>query len=244
MQKIKLPTAYLEHIVKLGLAHSVKRLEFHLNFLFKEINFKDKNVLDIGGGVGLHSIYAACMGARKVICLEPELEGSSGGLNEKFSSINSELDLKNAYFIQETFQEYEPSDIFDVVILHNSINHLNENACIKLKKDKSAQEEYKKYFRKLFQMTQSGSKVIICDCTDKNFFNLVGLKNPFAPTIEWEKHQSPKVWVNLLEECGFKKEKIKWSSFNILGKFGNLILGNKFFSYFLCSHFCLFMTRV
>jgi len=236
--------AYFDRVIKLGLYSSVKRLKFRLDFLFSDIDFCDKNVLDIGGGAGVLSFYAACMGAEKIINLEPELAGSSTGLKEKFNSINSELGLNNVYFVQKTFQEYKPSDIFDIVISHNSINHLDEEACIKLKEDKTAQEEYKKYFRKLFQMTNSGSKLIICDCSNKNFFNSLGLKNPFAPTIEWEKHQSPKVWANLPEECGFKKEKIKWSSFNRFGKLGNLILGNKVFSYFLTSQFCLYMERV
>jgi len=219
-------------------------LKFHLNFLFKEIDFKGKNVLDIGGGIGIHSFYAACMGAKRVINLEPELAGSSTELKEKFNSINSELALNNVSFVQETFQEYKPSDIFDIVILHNSINHLNEDMCIKLKEDKTAQEEYKKYFHKLFQMTNLGAKLIICDCSNKNFFNLVGLENPFASTIEWEKHQSPEVWAKLLEECGFRKEKIRWSSQNRLGVVGNLLMGNRFISYFIASHFCLWMKRV
>jgi len=89
MQKLKSKEAYFDHIVELRFFPSVKRLKFHLNFLFKDIDFKDKNVLDIGGGVGIHSFYAACMGARKVICLEPELAGSSTKLKEKFNSINS-----------------------------------------------------------------------------------------------------------------------------------------------------------
>lgn len=173
--------SYFGSIVKLKFYSSIKRLKFHINFLFNEIDFKGKNVLDIGGGIGIHSFYGSCMGAKKVICLEPELAGSSKGIKEKFSSINSELGLKNIYFIQETFQEYEPSDIFDVVISHASINHLNEDACIKLKERKSAREEYKKYFRKLFQMTSPSSKLIICDCSNKNFFKFIGFKNPFAP---------------------------------------------------------------
>lgn len=244
MQRITLKNNYYENIVKLGFYPSIKRLKFHFNFLFSEIDFSNKNVLDIGGGIGIHSFYAACRGAKKVICLEPESAGSSKGIKEKFSSINSELGLNNVYFVPETFWKYEPSDIFDVVISHNSINHLNEDACIKLKENKAAQKEYKKYFRKLFYMTSPSSKLIICDCSNKNFFKFIGFKNPFAPSIEWQKHQSPELWASLLKECGFRKEKIRWTSFNRLGRWGNLILGNKFFSYFLSSHFCLWMERV
>ena len=244
MQKLVSREDYFETIDRLGLCSSIKRLKFRLDFLFGEIDFSNKKVLDIGGGIGIHSFYSACMGAKIVICLEPELAGSSVGLKEKFNSINSEFDLNNIHFVSETFQEYKSSDIFDIIILINSINHLDEETCIKLKESESAKEKYKKCFRKLFQMTKPGSKLIICDCSNMNFFNLIGAKNPFAPSIEWEKHQSHNVWVNLFEDCGFKKEKIRSSSPNRLGKFGNLILGNKFFSYFLSSHFCLWMERI
>lgn len=243
MQEIKLQTAYLENIVKLRFFPSIKRLKFRLDFLFRDISFKDKNILDIGGGAGIYSFYAACMGAKRVVCLEPEFAGSSKGLKEKFSLINSKLGLNNVYFVPETFQEYEPSDIYDVVISNASINHLNEDSCIKLRESKIAKEEYRNIFRKLSKMTSSGSKLIICDCSNKNLFNLIGLKNPFAPSIEWKKHQSPKVWTDLLEDCGFKRIELRWSSFNRFGRLGNLILGNSVCSYFLTSGFCIWLEK-
>jgi len=92
-------------------------------------------------------------------------------------------------------------------------------------------------------MTKAGAHIIICDCSNSNFFDFVGLKNPFVPNIEWEKHQSPKTWIKLLEESGFQKLKVKWSSFNRLGKYGKALLGNAFISYFLTSHFCLYARR-
>lgn len=240
----KIQEDYCRYIVKLGFFASVRALKYHLNFLFPKINFKDKSVLDIGGGVGIYSFYAGCMGAKKVICLEPELAGSSKGLRDIFNTIKSELGSRNVYFIPKTFQEYEGEDVFDIVILYDSINHLNEVACTKLKESKIAEEHYINIFRKLYKITRVGSKVIICDCSDKNFFNLIGSKNFFAPSIEWGKHQSPQLWAKLLGDCGFKKEKIKWSSPNRWGTIGNRLMGNRFISYFTTSHFCLLMKRI
>ena len=117
MQRITLENDYFGSIIKLRFHSSVKRLKFHINFIFKDIDFKDKNVLDIGGGIWIHSFYAAYMGAKSNVCLEPELAGISK----------------------------------------------------KLKENRATQKEYKKYFLKLFYMTSSGSKLIICDCSNKTF---------------------------------------------------------------------------
>ena len=127
--------------------------------------------------------------------------------------------------------------------MHNSINHLNEYACINLKKEKKARNTYKNYFRKLYEITNDNAQMIICDCSNRNFFNDIGLKAPLAKSIEWEKHQNPLTWLKLFEEVGFKKVLLKRSSFNLFGKLGNILLGNKFFSYFLQSHFCLHVRK-
>ncbi len=70
--KIKSVDIYLSVMVKTGLYPNKNNLKVFLNTLFKGIDFENKRVLDIGGGRGLLSLYAACKGAREVICLEPE----------------------------------------------------------------------------------------------------------------------------------------------------------------------------
>lgn len=235
---------YYQCIVDLGLYSSERRLKRHLNFLFKDIDFNNKNVLDVGGGIGIHSFFAAWMRAKEVICLDPEAPGCAEQLKNKFDNINKKLKLKNIHFIKDTFQNYNPFISFDVVILHNSINHLNDYASSRLDKDNFSKNEYKGYIKKLYKITNSQSKIIVCDCSNKNFFSLLGLKNPFDPTIEWEKHQSPKIWIDLFESCNFKKIKLKWSTFNRIGKIGNLILSNKIFSFFTRSHFCLYFEKI
>jgi len=234
---------YYQCIVELGLYSSEKRLKRHLEFLFKDINFNNKNVLDIGGGIGIHSYFAAWMNAKNVVCLDPEAPGCAEHLKNKFENINKKLKLKNIHFIKDTFQNYNPSISFDIVILHNSINHLNEVACSKLTTDDFSKNEYKTYLNKIYEITNSGSKIIVCDCSNKNFFNLLKIKNPFGPTIEWRTHQSPNVWIDLFENCNFKKVKLKWSSFNRFGRIGRVFFGNRISSFFFKSHFCLYFER-
>jgi FkbM family methyltransferase len=65
-----------------------------LNSFFGNIDFSNKNFLDIGGGIGLHSFYAASKGARQVICLEPEADSTEGQVTTKFNSINKVLNYQ------------------------------------------------------------------------------------------------------------------------------------------------------
>jgi len=127
--------------------------------------------------------------------------------------------------------------------MHNSINHLDEDACMNLQKDSDAVGVYKTIFRKLHNLANARAKLIIADASRYNFFGLLHLKNPFDPNVEYNKHQSPKYWSKLLSDVGFCKAKIQWTSFNQLRSVGKLLLGNKLASYFLLSHFCLTMEK-
>lgn len=219
------------------------RLRFQMRKLFKNIDFAGKRVLDIGGGSGSHSFYAGVMGASDVVCLEPELDGASEGMNRKFNQRRSELGLKNVQLIQQTFQEFDGAMDFDICVMHNACNHLNETACQRLHLDETARNEYIGYFKKLNEMMTDGGRIIVSDCTRHNFWASLPLKNPFAPTIEWHLHQGPNLWRNLLSQAGFEFESLSWSSFTRLGVAGSLFLGNRVASYFLNGHFNLYSRK-
>jgi SAM-dependent methyltransferase len=244
MKNSDLLDQYFSLVRKRGLFS--KHLRHYLNILFDNISFDNKRVLDIGGGAGLFSFYAACMGAQSVVCLEPEAEGSSPGIKEDFNFFQSNLSNIQQVELKATIlQNYRPinDQKFDIVLLHNSINHLDENACINLRRDRRAINIYEGLFRNLSNLINKGGKIIIVDSSRLNFFALCGLKNPFAPTIEWQKHQQPKYWAKLLSNCGFTNPCINWLSFNRLGAIGKFFLGNMFASFFLNSYFCLKMEK-
>lgn len=79
--------------------------------------------------------------------------------------------------------------------------------------------------------------MIITDCGRRNFFNDIHLRSPFMPRIEWHKHQSPHLWLDLLKQVGFRKVSLQWTSPHCLGQFGRLLLGHRLIAYFLMSHF-------
>lgn len=243
---------YLDIVVKEGLSRSKRYLTFYLNFLFQDIFFAGKPMLDVGGGSGLYSFFAAIMGAKHVVCLEPEMEGGTKGTLKKFKQLSASLSLSNVSLQPVAFQEFDPGNqTFDIILLHASINHLDEQACIKLQYDDNARKRYELIFQKLSKIAAPGAKLIITDCSRHNFFALLGIRNPFAPTIEWHKHQSPEFWSNMLSGYGFINPKIRWgldveayfSSFSGLRKIGRLLFGNRFASYFLTSHFLLVLDK-
>jgi len=235
---------YFNTAVKEKLYSSNRHLKFKTSKLFEDVELKDKTILDIGGGDGLFSIYAACSGAEYVVCLEPEGEGSYGKMNDNFERFKKSLQLTNILLLRKTFQDYDAGNLkFDVVLLHNSINHLNEQACENLLKETEARKLYLSVIKKLFEITNNGAQIIISDCSNKNFFAKHNIKNIFAPTIEWNKHQQPETWAEFFRESGFQKVSISWNSPKQLGHIGNLFLGNKYLSYFLGSHFRLLITK-
>ena len=235
---------YLNTVIREGLYSGKGKLQFKMETLFRGIDFKNKRVLDIGGGFGMYSFYAACSGAESVVCLEPEGEGSSSGVTDTFHKLNRLLERNNVESKPVAIQALEPEGgTFDVILLHNSINHVDEAACINLLRDSKSRSVYREIFSKIFSLSNKGAKIIICDCSRYNFFALLRIRHPFAPNVEWHKHQAPRVWANLLGEAGFMNPKIRWSSFNILRNWGRVLVGNKLMAYFLTSNFRLTMDR-
>jgi hypothetical protein len=232
-------------MVQAGLYSNNRNLEFHLRYVFAEVDFEGRSFLDIGGGAGLHSFYAAWMGAANVVCLEPEAEGSRGGVRETFAHVCSSLGLADRVTLMPcTVQAFEPhGQLFDIVNLYNSVNHLDESACKGLRGDPRARAVYRAIFGKVSSLAKRGAKAILCDCSRHNFFPMLGLKNPLVPNVEWDKHQTPEVWAALLAAVGFANPRIAWTSYNTLRSLGRLLIGNKPASFFLTSHFRLVMEK-
>jgi len=244
MNRNELFKKYLNIAVKEGLVRSKGSLTFYLNYLFQDESFIGKSMIDVGGGAGIYSLYAAIMGVKHIICLEPELEGSTRGTLEKFKQLSASLSLSNVSLQPIRFQEFDAGNqTFDIILLHASINHLDEEACINLEYYDEARRRYGLIFQKLSKIAAPGAKLIVTDCSRYNFFGLLGIKNPITPDIEWHKHQSPEFWSNILSDYGFTNQQIRWTSFSPLRKIGRLLFGNRFASYFLTSGFLLVMDK-
>jgi SAM-dependent methyltransferase len=236
----QLVNEYLDLAIQKKLISNKSNQKFYLNSLFKKIQLQDRALLDVGGGIGLISFYAAVNGAKKVVCLEPESDGCRSGMIDKFyefkSALSQHLPIEHLPITLQTYKE-QLADKFDIVLMHNSINHLDEQACINLLSDKNSYTIYKNLIGSVYDIMKPGGHLIVTDCSCSNFFNSIGAKCPFSPTIEWHKHQMPVTWTKLFRTIGFKNAKVAWKSPNSFGHLGRIFIGNPVMSYFYDSHF-------
>jgi hypothetical protein len=82
----------------------------------------------------------------------------------------------------------------------------------------------------------------MADADRTHFYQYLGVEHPLAVNIEWEKHQSPELWMELLADVGFTKRRLGWTpaaSFGPLAPLTNTYVVSHFFR----SHFCLVVDR-
>lgn len=220
------------------------RVEDYCRGVLGDLDLAGRAVLEIGCGKGWISLYAASSGASRVVGLEPETEGSTSGDLAEFRAVIRLLNLTPVVEARaETIQHYDPREArFDLVVSRASINHLDEEACIHLRTSPEARESYRAIFAKIAGLLRPGGHLVITDSSPRNVFPLLGLRNPIAPTIEWDKHQPPREWAGLLSECGFRDPQISWRMPRPLAPFGRLA-ANELVSFFLWSRFRLVMRR-
>ncbi len=235
---------FLEAAQAHGMWSRTARLRFYGSYLYRDVPLKGATLLDIGGGSGVFSLYAAAAGATRVLCLEPEAAGSLKGKRETFERVAEASGALPVEMRGLTLQEYEPGDErFDIVMLHNSINHLDEDACINIRKREDARRIYAELFGRIADLIAPGGHLLLTDCTSDNLWPKLGIKNPVAPSIEWHKHQPPEVWRSLGENAGLRHCCLQWSSLTSLGAIGRALLGNRLGAYLTIGAFRLHMRK-
>jgi SAM-dependent methyltransferase len=221
-----------------------RNLEFYLRYLLDGVPLHGARVLDIGAGDGLFSLYTVAAGARELVALEPEAAGSQSGMRQRFERAAARLGEAPVDLRAEKLQDYDPgSGRFDVVLSHSSINHLDEPACMALHQSEAARGVYRRLLGGIASMTEPGGSLVLVDASRSNLFARLPLRHPVARWIEWEKHQPPELWVDLLRDVGFEGPQVTWNSYNTLRTPGRLLLGNRLASWFLGTGFRLRMTR-
>jgi hypothetical protein len=178
--------------------------------------------------------------------LEPEGEGSTSGTVEKFLQHRRALGIagERLRLVSKRFQNYDgEGKPFDLVLSFNSINHLEESLAASLDVSNQAQRIYVDLFKKAYGLLHAGGTFIISDTGRTNYWNRLGLTNPFAPDIEWHKHQDPDLWQSLLREAGFQCRNVVWHSFYPLRSFSRL-LTNSFTAKWMTSQFVISAQKI
>lgn len=145
-----IPAAFVDAILAESIWRNRNALERYVRFLFNGVELSGKRTLDIGGGTGVFSFLAASGGASEVVCLEPEVDGSSKEVSGKFLRLLQRLGHPNVKMVRKTIQEYRAAPCsFDIILMHNSVNHLDEDAYANLGKGGEAGDRYRAIFRKV-----------------------------------------------------------------------------------------------
>jgi hypothetical protein len=226
----------------IGGRKSPKHIKFNCQQAFQGVDLCDKSVLEIGAGEGILSAYAATHGAKYVVALEPGAAGSNGGSASTIQLIKQKLRVSNLEISDGMIQNYDSGGRkFDIALLWNSVNHLDEPFCEQLKHSSHAVDVYRRIFRHISSMMGVGALLIVADCSRYNLYPMLGLRHPIIPQIEWEKHQSVRTWLQLLEPLGFVKRHLSWTVPYPLRLFAPL-LNNSIAAFLLCSHFRIILS--
>ena len=181
-------------------------LERHAAQVFGNVDLRGKRVLEIGSGRGVFSMWAGIEGASRVVGLEPMASGFYDAQNflAEFQNMLREVGVDNVEVDGSLVQDYNPPTAsFDLVLSVHSLNHLNEEACIRLHDDADARRTYVGIFKKIRSLMVCGGKFIAIDCSKRTLISDIGVRNPFNPDIEWNKHQPSGLWAELLGQGGF-----------------------------------------
>lgn len=235
---------FLEVIQRRFGDRSSARVCHQMDLIYQGIGFDGATVLDIGGGIGLHSFHAASRGARAVTIIEPEADGGHDKMIETFAALRADMGFDNVELIRTRFQDYVArGQSFDIVLIQDAINHFDEEACITLRTSAQSRQTYDRIFEEISALVAPGGRLVLSDCSSRNLFPLLGRKNPIDPQIEWHKHQPPSVWVDLGQRHGLRKRALRWSSPARFGGWGKTIFGNAPGAWFFTSHFVLEMVK-
>lgn len=208
------------------------------NYIFNDIDIDNKKILDLGGGNGIASFFTLFQSLSSMAwVVDPIAEGSNQLMTDQFNYMKESFGGNRINFHRDYINSLEEPNHFDIVLMHNSINHIGEDIIEQVLINQEKYAEYVERIKNITDRLKPGGKLIVADCGRKNLWDDIGLKSPFAPTIEWHLHCEPKTWQKMIEEIGLKHEYTKWTSRRELRGIGKLLLGNRICSYLLGSHF-------
>lgn len=216
---------------------SARRYRWRSEHLFQGLPLRGARVLDVGCGPGAFTIWPALNDAAYVLGIEPEIDGATSGTLGTLMHIVADCGVADRVDARAArLEELSESDgPFDVVVTHNVINHLDEDAVRRLPGDSAASRRYSDVFAHIASLMAPGGVLIVADCARSNAWGKRGIATPLTRGIEWQKHLDPQDWLELLLGSGYELLDLRWSYLYPLRR----ITANRFVQYWTSSHFVL-----
>jgi len=191
--------------------------QYFLKKLFQDVQLQDRSVLEIGSGRGLISLHCATQGASSVVSMEPEMEGSTGGVTDIQQQRIQQLGLEDRVeLVRQNFHDAVlEKESFDVIVMIAVLNHLYETPLNALK-SKEVFGRYVEIAARLHSLLREGGTLIATDACRYSFWTQVrrfGWPKFLCltqQTIEWQIHQQPKVWRKIFLQAGFRDVHIQY----------------------------------
>lgn len=223
---------------------SMDRLVWRLRDTLRSIEWRGKDVCEVGCGRGDFAFYMALDGARRVVALEPSSAGSSSLKEAILKQRLNTLQLENFTFLPIRLEDYqfEPQS-FDLVFGVQVIEHIHETKHV-LSEDPEALAHYQHVFSIFYNMLRSGGVLVLTDCYRHNIWSFLSRYKirPFLSHICWEIHQSPETYKSLAEEAGFERVGVHWRVPYQL-RFAPWIADNYLFQFFTFASYILTAQR-
>jgi len=232
MSGSRLETRLMTYLRRNRVEGFAERLKYRMGQHFRSLALENRSVLEIGAGSGFVSAFCVAKGASKVIALEPGISGSRDNVQEEFVRMSESLGLTGIIDYRrhsfERFVENYEGEPFDYIVMWNVINHLNEDATTRLHLRGAHAERaiFISHFRNMYQLLNSSGVLIFSDVARQNFWNAIGVKYFTPSSIQWHKHQQPKLWWKLLSEAGFDSVRIRWVTPYTLRRFSFFLSWN------------------
>lgn len=208
------------------------------NYIFNDVSIENKTILDLGGGNGIASFYALHKTKNcSAWIVDPIAEGSNQLMTDQYNTLKDKIDPARIHFHRDFIDTLKKPEYFDIILMHNSINHIGEDIIEEALVNKEKHEEYVERIRLITDRLKKGGTIIVADCGRRNFWGDLGLNSPVAPSIEWNLHCEPRVWQKMIEEAGSVHISSNRTARRELGIFGKILLANRPCSYMLDSHF-------
>ena len=142
------------------------------NYIYKDLDLDGKKILDIGGGNGIASFYALNLSPDcSAWVVDPIVEGSNNLMFEQYDSMKQNYDAERINFHRDYVDTLLDPNAFDIIVMHNTINHIGEDILKDISCNNEAYSEYVSRLKTILDRLSSDGVLIVSDCGSRVFLD-------------------------------------------------------------------------